>query len=177
MPLHRLIEPNWPVSIHEYLDENGQPALHRADTQTRAAGRLRSRPLSAAMVDTSDGAMLLGYPVVVRGAGSGPESDSESESESDAGSVAEPGTESVDRASSAFPSTNHWRPPERDACELGVLVDGAMVWLDCVEVARVLRPNAMPWWSRLAAAVDRLRRDRPDVKLEGPISRDESGRW
>lgn len=165
--MHRLVEPNWPVSIHEYLGESGHPNLHRADSVHDGAGRFRSRPLSAAMVDTRDGSLLLGYPVVLRDAAKG----SEHEVESGLDAEPEAGIDRANRNSRPFPSATAWRPDDDDACEIGVLVDGAMLWLECSEVTRVLRPNAMPWTSRLAAAVDRLRRDRPDVTLEPTIPR------
>ena len=146
-PLHRLVLPMWPATIEEHSFSDGTTRLMQtADTQ----GLLRSRPLSAAVLDLNNGQSMLGYVIAVR-----PESPEPGESDSDPGSS----TPSVD--SSRLPAQSHWQISDLAIadlpCSLAVSQPGqSPYWLPCASVERVVMPNQLNLLQKFEVAIARL---------------------
>ncbi|MBY6205274.1 hypothetical protein [Halomonas denitrificans] len=140
VPLVRLAAPVWPVAVEERLDPVGRPELAFAGPDEDDP-TVRSRPLSAAVLDRGRNPPVLGYVVAVR------EPD---------GVTREP------------PASALWWPGvERPGCDLGLSVERVLTWRPCSEFLRVHHPNRMTTISRLSVALDRLLVSR-DAAVEGP---------
>ena len=140
-PLHRLIVPKWPVTIEEHSFSDGTTRLMQA---ADAQGLLRSRPLSAAVLDLNTGQSMIGYVVAIQSGG--PEQ-------------AESGT---DRAVSLrLPEQSHWRtdglPAADQPCRLALSQPGqSPYWLPCENIQRVVLPNQLSVLQKLEVALARL---------------------
>ena len=157
-PLHRLIVPKWPVAIEEHSFSDGTTRLMQAsDTH----GLLRSRPLSAAVLDLSTGQSTLGYVVAIRA-----ERLEQAESDTD-------GTFSL-----RLPEKPHWRiadlPVENLSCTLALSQPGqSPSWLSCETVQRVVLPNQLSVLQKLEVALARLENTDSDQENSDQRSMDD----
>lgn len=129
VPLHRLIVPLWPDAVYERLDPAQRPVLV-LEAGVDEADPVRSRPISAAVVDRTDGQRQLGYVVALR---------------------------RVDGSTVRPPPDGYWWPAlDEPGCELGLSIERTVHWVDCADVQRVHHPNRLTTFSRFRVALDRL---------------------
>jgi len=127
LPLYRLAVVHWPEPIVEHVYPDGTVGLHESVPAIGDDGVERSRPLTAARVQFSDGRRVLGYVVSVR---------------NQRGEIEQP------------PSGTAWQPAMRE-CELALARPGSqLAWESCSEIVEVSKPNRMRLITRarLAAA-------------------------
>ena len=148
-PLHRLVLPMWPVTIEEHSFSDGTTRLMQAaDTQ----GLLRSRPLSAAVLDLNNGQSMLGYVIAVQ-----PESPEPADSDPDP----DPGPSTASIDSIRLPAQSHWQISDLAIadlpCSIAVSQPGQLpYWLPCASVERVMMPNQLNLLQKFEVALARL---------------------
>ena len=123
--MHRLLAPNWPPTLVEWIDADGLVELRPSDSAVFDDAVVRSRPLHAARAILRSGESRYGYVVGLRHA------DEER----------------------AAPTGRWWRPDGE--CALGFADAGLperVIWIDCGEIRRVVGPNRMALLDRAVLA-------------------------
>lgn len=129
VPLVRLAIPVWPAEVEERLDPEGRPVLEFAASDGDDP-TIRSRPLSAAVLDREGRSPALGYVVAVR--------------------------DPSGRTRTPPEAVLWWPAVEHPGCDLGLSVERVLIWHPCSDYLRVHHPNRMTTLSRSNVALDRL---------------------
>lgn len=129
LPLHRLLAPNWPPALIEWIDATGRIELRPSDLQVHDDAVVRSRPLHAARAILRSGESRFGYVVGLR----------------------------IDDEQRTAPSGRWWQPD--GDCAVGLAEAGRaerVEWIDCAELKRLVWPNRLTLLDRVALAGRRV---------------------
>lgn len=139
LPLYRLLVPNWPEALVEWVDAAGKVEL-RTDTVARNDDAVpRSRPLYAATIELRQQANRHGYVIGLR----------------------------RDGRVQALPEGRWWSPAQH--CELGLADSARaeqVVWIDCAAIRRVVWPNRLALIDRMMLAGRRVIEARFEARFD-----------
>lgn len=129
LPLYRLLVPNWPEALVEWVDAAGKVELRTGTVPRNDDAVPRSRPLYAATIEFLQQANRHGYVIGLR----------------------------RDGRAQALPDGRWWSPAQH--CELGLADSARaeqVLWIDCAAIKRVVWPNRLTLIDRMMLAGRRV---------------------